>query len=131
MRYMRFLMAGLLILFVSAAFSQAGGKPDCAELKNHRLQHLNLKDSSAYILLSEDSAIEYHNNGRHTIRARVQWFNDCEYVMTLTEVTIPDFAYHPGDVMYIRIDRIEKDRVYYISTINGNSWEGQLRMVRE
>jgi hypothetical protein len=130
MHYKLFFCAGLLMLAVSGAFCQSYATPDCSSLKKYKLQYLGLKDSSAYVLLSNDSAIEYHNNGRYTIRARVQWVDECEYNMILSSVTIPGFAFHPGDVMNIRIDKIIGDVVYYFSTINGNSWQGKLRIIQ-
>jgi len=118
------------MLAVSGAFCQSYAAPNCAALKKYKLRYLGLKDTSAYVLLGNDSAIEYHNNGKYTISARLQWAGDCEYNMILTSVTIPGFAFHPGDVMNVRIDRIIDDTVYYYSTINGNSWQGKLQILR-
>ncbi len=114
----------------SAAFCQHGGNNDCAILKKYKLQYLSLKDTSAYIMLSDDSAVEYHNQGRYKLTAKIEWVSDCEYNMILSSVTIPEFLYHPGDVMNVRVDKIEQDIVYYFSTINGNGWEGKLRVVK-
>jgi hypothetical protein len=122
----------ILFVSVSAAFCQragySAGNIDCSVLKKHPLRYMDLKDSSAYILLGDDSAVEYHNDGRNKLTARIEWINDCEYNLILSSVTTPGFAYQPGDVMHIRIDRIEQGIVYYFSTINGNGWEGKLRI---
>ncbi len=125
-----FLKTSFLFLFSSNAFCQLSTVNDCSVLKKYKLQYLSIKDTSAYLLIGKDSAIEYHHHEKYNIRSKIEWTNDCEYDIMLTSVTIPDFAYRPGDVMHVRIDRIEHDIVYYISTINGNSWEGQLRILR-
>src|ERR1022692_107442 len=130
MTYKIFMTTFLIFTSVAIAYCQLRALNDCSVLKKYKLQYLSLKDSSAYIRISQDSVVEYHHHEKYTLRAKIDWTNDREYDMTLTSVTIPDFSYRPGDVMHVRIDRIEHDIIYYISTINGNSWEGKLRVVR-
>ena len=120
----------LFFTLASFAHAQRSQGMDCSVLKKYKLQYLSIKDTSAYILLSNDSLEEFHNNGKYSIKAKLDWTNDCEYDMVLSYVNIPNFPYRAGDVMHVMVERIEQDIVYYISTINGNSWEGRLRVLK-
>ncbi len=68
--------------------------------------------------------IEYHNNGNYYIKSKINWINDCEYNMTIKKVTIPDFPFGKGDVMNVIINKVDGNKIYYTSTVNGQSWNG-------
>jgi len=125
-----FLLLFLVLGCSYIANAQSNSVYDCLSLKKYKLQYLSIKDNSAYVLLSADSALEYHSQGKYHIKAKLTWINDCEYNMTLSEVTIPGFAYQIGNVMNVRIDKIVGTIVYYVATINGDSWAGQMKIVK-
>ena len=129
MIFKRLLIIGLLLNAFISSIGQLNSPKDCSILKKYKLQYLSIDDTSAYILLASDSAVEYHNHGKYQIVSRLNWTNDCEYDMILSSVTIPDFPYRSGDVMHVAIEKIDHDIVYYISTVNGQSWEGKLKIV--
>lgn len=56
----------------------------------------------------------------------MNWVNDCEYNMTMTEITILNFPYKVGDIMNVKINKVEGNDIYYTSTVQEKSWEGQL-----
>jgi hypothetical protein len=68
--------------------------------------------------------IEYHNNEKYYIKSKLNWVSDCEYNMTMKKVTIPDFPFGKGDVMNIKIKKVDGNKIYYTSTVNGQSWDG-------
>jgi hypothetical protein len=72
------------------------------------------------------SHIEYHDNGKYFIKSKLIWASDCEYNMTMTEITIPSFTYKAGDVMNVKINKVEGNNIYYTSTVQGKSWNGKL-----
>ncbi|MDR3711393.1 MAG: hypothetical protein P4L51_01155 [Puia sp.] len=123
------LIAVPLLTAIPSLFCQQDAREHCGLLKTHKLRYLSIADSSAYIILNGDSAIEYHHYDKYRLTARLEWAGECEYNLILSSVDIPGFVYHPGDVMHVRIDRIEGDLIYYYSTINGNGWEGKLRIL--
>jgi hypothetical protein len=82
------------------------------------------------VVIKGNSHIEYHNKGQYLIRSDIKWINDCEYNMTMTEVTIPDFPYSAGDIMNVRIIRVEGNTIFYTSTVKGMSWEGQFEKIK-
>lgn len=68
--------------------------------------------------------IEYHDNGKYYIKSKIKWVNDCEYNMTMKKITIPDFPFGKGDVMNVKINKVDGNKIYYTSTVNGESWDG-------
>ena len=78
------------------------------------------------VIIDGSKQTEYHNNGKYYIRSKIKWLNDCEYNMTMTAITIPDFPYGVGDKMNIKINKVVGREIHYTSTIKGKSWEGIL-----
>ena len=70
--------------------------------------------------------IEYHNQGQYVIESKLQWVNDCEYNMTMTKITIPNFPYKVGDMMNVKVEKVVENEIYYTSTVKGQSWKGRL-----
>jgi hypothetical protein len=68
---------------------------------------------------------EFHNNGKYIIESKLDWVNECEYNMTMTKVTIPDFPYRSGDIMNVKIEKVIGNEIYYTSTVKGRSWNGK------
>jgi hypothetical protein len=75
--------------------------------------------------------IEYHENGKYIIKSKLNWLSDCEYDMTMTEITIPGFPYKVGDVMNVKINRVDGNEIYYTSTVQGNTWDGKFIKVKK
>jgi hypothetical protein len=69
--------------------------------------------------------VEYHNEGKYVIESKLDWVNECEYNMTMTKVTIPNFPYGQGDIMNVKVDKVVGTEIYYTSTVNGQSWNGK------
>ena len=117
-----------LFLITSAAFSQ-NPKTDCSALKNGRFKYLDIEDTSAYVVINDTVHTEYHNDGKYYIKSRLTWINDCEYIMTMTAITIPNFPFHPGDKMQVQVTKIEDGIIYYNSIVNDKKWPGRLRIL--
>ena len=78
------------------------------------------------VVIKGNKHTEYYENGKYFIKSTLNWTNECEYDMTMTEITIPDFPYKTGDVMNVKINKVINNEIYYTSTVQGKSWEGQL-----
>jgi len=78
------------------------------------------------VVIKGNKHTEYHNGGKYIIESKLDWVNDCEYNMTMTKITIPDFPYKVGDVMNVKINEVKENDIYYTSTVNGKSWKGKL-----
>ena len=103
--------------------------PDCDVLKNGTFKYLDVEDTSAYIVINGTEHTEYHNNGKYYIKSKLRWTNDCEFIMTMTEITIPDFTLHPGDKMKVEVIRIKGEIIYYNATVNDRKWPGRLKII--
>lgn len=119
----------LLLLLCSATLFAQKGKTDCASLKHGTFKYVNAPDTSAYVVINGNEHAEYYNNGQYHIKSRLEWKNNCEWVMTMIESTVPNFPYKPGDRMTVSVQRIEKDMIYFRATVKKDSWDGQLRRV--
>ena len=83
------------------------------------------------VIIKENSHTEYHNDGKYIIQSKLEWVNDCEYNMTSTRITIPNFPYKIGDVMNVKINRVDGKDIYYTSTVREESWQGKLSKIEE
>lgn len=82
------------------------------------------------VVITENEHTEYHNNGKYYIKSKIKWINNCEFVVTFTEITIPDFEYTKDDQMYVKINSVEKKEIHFTSTINRKSWSGKLIKIK-
>jgi len=96
------------------AFSNVNtGKGDCTILHEGTFTYGEGKDLVKVVIDGKDHT-EYHDNGKYVIKSELVWVNDCEYNMTMTEVTIPNFPYGSGDVMNVKINKVKGiNRVVY------------------
>ncbi|MES1218596.1 MAG: hypothetical protein ABUT20_24040 [Bacteroidota bacterium] len=83
------------------------------------------------VVIKGNKHTEYHDNGRYFIKSKLTWLSDCEYDMTMTDVTIPNFPYKVGDVMNVKIDKVDGDKIYYTSTVQGKSWQGKFIKIKD
>jgi hypothetical protein len=128
MKTYRYLVALLFSFSTITVFSQTSTN-DCSVLKHGQFKYLDIEDTSAYVVINGASHIEYHNNGKYYIKSKLKWINDCEYIMTMTEITIPNFPFYPGDKMKVVVTKIEDGIIYYNSIIGDRKWPGRLRII--
>ncbi len=84
------------------------------------------KDHEVKVVIKGKNHTEYHENGKYVIKSKLEWVNDCEYNMTMTKITIPNFPYGVGDVMNVRINEVVGNEIYYTSRVKEQSWTGKL-----
>jgi hypothetical protein len=90
----------------------------------------NLDDEVTFTIKGKHH-VEYHDNGKYYIKSKIDWVNECEYNMTMKKITLPNFPYHPGDVMNVRIDSIENKLIYYTAKVKNMSWNGTMIKIAE
>jgi hypothetical protein len=117
----------LLILFFNLSFAQSNS--ECGILKNCKLKYLDSDDKTSYIEIKYNYHIEYHRNVKYYIKSELNWINDCEYNMKMTEITLPDFPFKSGEIMNVKIIKIEGIIAYIISTVRGESFEGRFEII--
>ncbi|MCB0705752.1 MAG: hypothetical protein KDC34_10605 [Saprospiraceae bacterium] len=128
MKHIQKLSVGLLLLSIMAFTSSMVGNLDCSILHKGTFTY-NGSDGLVEVVIKGKSHIEYHNNGKFYIKSKIKWLNECEYDMTLKEVTLPNFPYSKGEVMHVKIDGISGNKIYFISTINGENYSGVLTKI--
>ena len=72
------------------------------------------------VVIDGDNHTEIHANGE--LKSTLRWSGDCEYVMTINEVTIPDFPFEAGAQVSVVINTVEDNLINYTCTLNGESW---------
>ena len=122
MNFKRIFFIALLISYSLTCFAQDNNKSDCAILKHGTFKYLDIDDTTAYVV------INYYNK-KYYIKSDIVWVSACEYNMTMTDITIPDFPYAPGDVMNVVINKIDEGLIYYTSTVKGKTWKGRLKII--
>jgi hypothetical protein len=124
----KFSLSVLFILITFITFSQTH-EPDCKILRNGKFKYLDVEDTSGYIIIKDTLHVEYHNNNKYYIKSKLTWLSDCSYLMTMTDITIPNFPFHTGDIMEVDVTKIEDGIIYYNSIINNASYPGRLKIL--
>jgi hypothetical protein len=87
-------------------------------------------ESLVKVVIDGDKHTEYHDKGKYFIKSTIKWVSACEYNMTMTDISIPDFPYGVGDVMNVKIDKVVDQIIYYRSTVKNQTWNGTFIKVK-
>ena len=82
------------------------------------------------VIITDKDHTEYHNNGKYYIKSKIKWINDCEFVVTFIDFTVPDFKYTRDDQMHVKVNQIINKEIFFTSTINKKSWNGKLIKIK-
>tara|TARA_R110002049_G_scaffold4842_10_gene34240 strand:- start:3794 stop:4273 length:480 start_codon:yes stop_codon:yes gene_type:complete len=85
------------------------------------------KGEEVLVSFKENEHVEYYSNKEHYIKSTVIWLNKNECLITLTESTLPNFPFKPGNSLKMKITEIKGKYVYYESTLGGRTWEGKMK----
>lgn len=88
---------------MSFTFSRVDNE-DCKILHSGTFIYGNTPDEIKVVIKGKNH-IEYHDNGKYIIKSKLDWVSDCEYNMTMTKITIPDFPYAIGEVMNVKVNK--------------------------
>ncbi len=126
---MKFISLLIFTLFLNAiCFSQA--EKNCSLMKNGTFKYLEPPDTSAYFVITDSTHTEFFGQGTYFIKSEMVWLSSCRYALKMTENTVPNFPFKPGDVMTVTINKIEDDIVYYTSEVNGQKWQARVRKLK-
>ena len=124
------ILFAIIIISIMAFSMKTELNSECKILHNGTFKYGNTT-TEIKVVINGNKHIEYHENGKYIIKSNLNWLNDCEYNMTMTEITIPDFPYKIGDVMNVKINKVEGNEIYYTSTVQGKSWDGKLIKIKK
>ncbi|ARV07132.1 hypothetical protein BTO04_10730 [Polaribacter sp. SA4-10] len=119
-----------MIAFFSIAMLMSFASKDCSILKNNSFTY-RTGGEDVLVVFEESKHAEYHNDNEFYIKSDIEWISDCEYYLTVTETTLPNFPFEMGAKLHIIINKVKGEKVYYTSSLGGKSWEGRLTMVKE
>jgi len=117
----------LTIFFLSLSFLSFS-QTDCAFLKDCELKYDD--GGNGTIIIKDKKHIEYFDNGKYYIKSDLEWINDCEYKATMTEVTVPNFPYKPGEIMHVKFEKIKGKKITGTSSVQGVKYAVKLVRVR-
>jgi len=124
------ILAIIASLIVLASFSQKKhSEDDCSIVHKGTFKYGNTGED-VKVVIDGNHHTEYYSGGKYVIQSDLTWVNSCEYNMTMIKITIPDFPYKVGDVMNVKINKIEKNEIFYTSTVKGQSWSGKLIKIK-
>lgn len=78
------------------------------------------------VIIHKDKHTEYHEDGKYVIHSKLFWINDCEFVATCIKTNMPNAVYGIEDQMYVKVDRVFKNEIYFTSSINRSKWSGKM-----
>lgn len=65
-----------------------------------------------------------YQGGTYYLYSDIKWLNDCEYEIIMTSSTLPNYSSQPGDVLNVKINKIEGKNIYYTtSSLKGEAKE--------
>lgn len=128
MKHVFKLLTGLGLLAMMA-FTEPTPPKNCKLMHEGKFTYGQGKEMAIVEIKGEDH-IEYHDNLKYYIRSKIKWVSECEYNMTMTEITIPGFPYAAGDVMNVQINKVDGMDIYYTSTVKGEKWTGKFTKVK-
>lgn len=112
------------------AFSFTGMAQDCSILKNNKFTY-RLAGQDVFVEFQENTHKEKHQKGKYYIKSDIEWVSDCEYYLTIKDVSLPDFPFKLGSRLHVKVTKVRGSRVYYKSSLAGRSWEGKLTKVKD
>lgn len=116
-----------LISTISIAQSNA---VDCKILKNIKLKYVNNPDKSAYVVIKNNKHIEYLESGKYYIKSDLDWISDCEYNAKMTEITLPDFPFKPGEIMNVKFEKFENGFVTGTGSVRSDTFPIKFEIVK-
>lgn len=113
----------ILILFLTATISiaQTNKDIDCKILKNIKLKYIENEDKTAYVVIKDNKHVEYLRDGKYFIKSDLDWINECEYNAKMTEITLPNFPFKPGEIMNVKFEKIENGFVFGTANVRGKN----------
>ncbi|MFN6944587.1 MAG: hypothetical protein ACK4ND_06545 [Cytophagaceae bacterium] len=121
-------IASMLCLALFSGFTPATEQTKDCSLMHKGIFTYGDEKNPIKVTIKGENHTEYH--GKYRIKSTIKWINECEYEATLVEATIPDFPFKPGEVMNVKITKVEDKDIFYTSVVNGESWSGKFKKIK-
>jgi hypothetical protein len=111
------LVAVLIALMLKKEYNEKNTPLDCSSFTDGIYYRPRTEtDSTRHIVIEGNSHKEFHMNESQWIYSDIEWKNECECELTISEINHPEIDASAGDKMRIKITRIDGDIFYYIAT---------------
>lgn len=117
------LTLGLILSLFFIKTSNAQSKSDCMKLHQGKFTY-GPSENPNLVEIKGNKHIEYHSNKKYYIKSKLIWVNDCEYNMTIKKNTDPSLPIGKGATMNVKINKVEGNKIYYLSTFNNFTYNG-------
>jgi hypothetical protein len=129
MKLLKSLLTLSTLFIVTISYAQIDKIQDCKILKYSKLKYVDNDDKTAYIVIKNNKHVEYFENEKYFIKSDLVWINECEYNATMTQITLPNFPFKPGEVMNVKFEKIENGIVTGIGMVRGNSFPVKFELI--
>ncbi|QQV04261.1 MULTISPECIES: hypothetical protein [Chryseobacterium] len=130
MSFLKTLSFLALFLTINVVKAQSNQKIDCKILKEIKMKYVDDTDRTVYIIIKANKHIEHLETDKYYIKSDLEWVSDCEYNATMTEITLPNFPFKPGEVMNVKFERIENGFVFATGSVRGNSFPVNFEIIK-
>lgn len=79
------------------------------------------------VIFKGNEHYEFHNNKKHFIKSKLFWVSEDLVYVTIEDFNLPTFPFKKGTKMKIEITKVEKEYIYYKSTLGGRTWLGKMK----
>lgn len=121
----------LLLAFTCIFYSSsANDSTNCKIMHQGKFKYM-ADEEEVFVEIKDSTLTEFHNAGKYTIQSRIDWLNDCEYMITIKKVTLPSFPLTTGDEVTVKINRIAGKEIFYTITLKSVSWDGKFTKIKD
>lgn len=97
-------------------------------MKEGTFKYLDVPDDpSAYFVIDGKRHTEYHENGKYTMKSKLEWIDNCTYELTLRKSENPALDFKRGTTMRVTIEDVQGKTIFYRCVMGANTWRGKLQ----
>ncbi|MTH14067.1 hypothetical protein [Flavobacterium sp. LC2016-01] len=122
MKLLKSLSPFILFLITTLSMAQNNQNFDCKILKDIKLKYAHKPDDRSYIIIKDNKHVESLEDGKYFIKSDLEWISDCEYNATMTEITLPNFSFKPGEIMNVKFEKIKDGFIYGTATVRNQTF---------
>lgn len=112
-------MKRYLSIFLLIVLSSFKSTSDCESNFNGKFIYEEEAYKGVYIQTSKNKHVEYSSDGESFIESRKEYIDNCTFKLTITKMKMPGVGLKVGDVMFIKVNDFENNKLSLIAEIQG------------
>jgi len=112
-------MKRYLSIFLLIVLSSFKSTSDCESNFNGKFIYEEEAYKGVYIQTSKNKHVEYSNDGESFIESKKEYIDNCTFKLTITKMKMPGVGLKVGDVMFIKVNDFENNKLSLIAEIQG------------